>query len=212
MIRLILAGEFRGNASSWYSLLRMFSRTQGHVAIYAGGPSPWTNFTLPHKFVETTTDLDSVFKQSTHCHGGRYVSQWSALYQTYHSFKNEFADTDLVVKARNDLEVFDILTDIETLKYNQQRPLQYLNHNTIYVPEKEFHEDFPFNTENVCNDQIVMGTKPTMDIYFKLPRLYQWNSIFSIGIEEVLRNYLRQQNLELKTFPLRYTKYKEDNI
>jgi hypothetical protein len=195
MIRIILAGEFRGNESSWYSLFRMFSQSQQHVAIYAGSSSSWADFTVPHKFVTTTIDLESIFNQSQHCHRNRYISQWSALYQTYHAFEHEFAETDLIVKARNDLDIFDVFT-------------QNVEENIIYVPEKEFHESKPFDTETVCNDQILIGTKRTMDIYFKLSRQYQWNNACDISVEEVLRQYLRQQNLELKTFPLQYSKNK----
>jgi hypothetical protein len=171
----------------------MFSPLQQHVAIYVGSLMPWKEFMVPHKFVTTTIDSESIFNQSAHCHRDRYISQWSALYQTYHAFQHEFAETDLVVKARNDVNIFDLFT-------------QNVEHNTIYVPEKEFHEKLPFNTETVCNDQIVIGTKNTMDVYFKLSRQYDWNNIYDISIEEVLRNYLRQQNIKLKTFPLFYEK------
>lgn len=191
MIRIILGGQFRGNESSWYSLIRMFSQLQQHVAIYVGSPAPWDTFTVPHQFITTTTDSDSIFRQSQHCHKDRYISQWSALYQTYHRFRHEFADADLVVKARNDLNIFDIFAES-------------VQDGIVYVPEKEFHESKPFDTETVCNDQIVIGTKRTMDTYFNLPRRYEWYNKYDISIEEVLRNYLRQQHLELQTFSLEY--------
>jgi hypothetical protein len=193
MIRIILGGEFRGNETSWYSLLRMFSTTRDHVMIYAGGSIVWEKFMIPHKFVQTSIDQHSIFYRSTHCHKTRYISQWSALYQTYEAFKHEFADTDVVVKARNDLEIYDTVN-------------LTCDDNTLYVPEKEFHMNVPFDIETVCNDQIVIGRKQTMDIYFQLPKRYQWNDIYSISVEEILRSYIRQQHIDVQTFPLMYTK------
>ena len=65
----------------------------------------------------------------------------------------------------------------------------------------------PFNTNTVCNDQIVVGTKKSMSIYFQFPK-----NIFSpqpntMSVEELLREYLRQQNLNLQTFKWTYTKH-----
>ena len=81
-----------------------------------------------------------------------------------------------------------------------------LEDNTIYVPETEFHESTPFGTNTVCNDQIVIGTKKSMDVYFQFPNKISSSQPNTMSVEELLREYLRQQNLNLKTFKWTYTK------
>jgi hypothetical protein len=193
MIRIILAGQLRGNEHTWNSLVNAFRTFTVPISLYVGGERRWDRFTLPHKWVTTTIDNQSIFWHSRHVHRMRYLAQWSALYQTYHAFAHEFAETDIIVKARNDLNITDTCTvDVQE--------------NVIYVPEKEFHETVPFDTEIICNDQIVIGRKHVMDRYFKLSRHYDWASCYDLSIERILRNYLRQQNMQLKTFPFHYSK------
>ena len=195
MIRLILGGQLRGNESTWYSLLQMFSTHNQHIAIYVGSYTAWDAFSLPHKFTTISHINNSIFDSAQHDHKERYISQWSALYHTYHTFQHEFADTDIIVKARNDLHVTD-------------KVIKHIEPNIIYTPEKEFHENKPFDINRVCNDQILIGTKTSMETYFNLPYKFIWDIRADAGIEEILRSYLYQQNIPLVTFPLTYTRVK----
>jgi hypothetical protein len=189
--RLIVAGEFRGNSVGWNSVVNMID---DEVLVYAGGPSPWHDFSIPHRFVHTTIE-HNIFSESTHVHKNRYIQQWSSLRQTYESFSNQFNETDVVIKARNDILVEGKFTD-------------KIEPRTIYVPEIEFHmPNQPFDIDVVCNDQILIGLKPTMDIYFQFSKQYIWNNNQNDGIEAVLRDYLRQQDIRIQTFTLPYKRH-----
>ena len=201
MIRIILAGQWRGNQNSWGSLKSFCDKH--NAEIYTGFPinEAWN---LPFRYNSVRTNLltDTIFNTSTHPHKERYIHQWSALWGAYNFFNNkfEFADDDIVVKLRNDLvyEPFD-LSPIE---------------NTIHVPSKEFHA-LPFPTDLLCNDQIIYGYNSAMKKYFNLPYEFKYEDRNPIaiqrygemlGIEETLRNYLYQQNIDLQTFELNYNK------
>jgi hypothetical protein len=189
--RLIVAGEFRGNSVGWNSVVNMID---DEVLVYAGGPSPWNEFSIPHQFVHTTIE-HNIFSESTHIHKNRYIQQWSSLRQTYESFSNKFNATDTVIKARNDILV-------------EGKFIDKIEPRTIYVPEIEFHmPNQPFDIDVVCNDQILIGLKPTMDIYFQFSKQYIWNNNQNDGIEAVLRDYLRQQDIQIQTFTLPYKRH-----
>lgn len=189
-VHVILAGKFRGNSHGWESLFNLIDADD--IRVYAGSPTPWQDFSIPHKFVSTHLE-ETIFHQSTHIHQQNYISQWSSLRLTYEAFKHEMKETDIVIKARNDLLIDGPFSG-------------HIEPNTIYVPAQEFHMNVPFDIERVCNDQILLGYKPVMDTYFKLSKLYTWDGQYDDGIEAVLRKYLRQQNIQIKTFELNYKK------
>lgn len=193
MIRIIVGGQFRGNHHTWNSLSNMFKNMSEPVMVYAGSLHKWTGFDIPHEFVQTSILSNTIFEQSNHIHKFRYIQQWSALYNTFKHFEHQFDDHDIIVKMRNDIVVSDAFTG-------------EVEENIIYVPEKEFHERSPFDTNVVCNDQIVMGKLNTMKTYFDLPYKFVWEPPMDKSIEEILRLYLRQQRLEMKTFSLGYYK------
>jgi hypothetical protein len=194
MIRAILAGQERGNKESQYWLDRFIRFIDARV--YVGSTKEWKGFELKHDFIQTDEVLNNtIFEQSEHDHKDRYIKQWSALYQTYNTIKDTFDNDDIIIKIRNDLHIFTVALEMPEVKEGE-----------IWVPEKEFHMNEPFNKDIVCNDQIVMGTKSAMDIYFNLPYEYEWLTQKNACIEEILRMYLHQKGLELKTFKLNYTK------
>ena len=206
-VRIILAGQYRGDYESWYSLKRF--KKKHNAKVYVGSHVDWV---LPFEFeyVEVRPFLkDTIFRHSTHPDGEKYIYQWSPLYQTYKHFCHLFDEQDVIVKLRNDL-VFPIF-DIEAEK------------NTIHVPHKEWHADKPFPTDSLCNDQMLYGFKSVMNKYFNLPYDYSWNypkprrmksimvgwsasRLRMVGMEEILRLYLYQQDIVLKTFELFYDK------
>lgn len=217
MIRIILAGQFRGNALSFNSLKLL--KEHHNAIVYVGSPEI-EKWKLPFDFKSTKTHKleDTIFNDSLHIHKERYISQWSSLYSTYNKFKDEFLDDDIIIKLRNDFmfDVFDVKAE----------------ENTIYTPEKEYHCDAPFDKDFLCNDQILYGYKNTMEKYFNLPYRFNYKSPFNngcsrswkwctnitrpnitktrgdidFGIEEMIRSYLYQQNIKLETFKLLYDK------
>ena len=188
----ILGGQERGNEESHRSIHEFIELFNGKV--YVGSPHRWDRFEVEHLWIETKPLIyNSIFDASEHDHFMNYKYQWSALYQAYESIKNKIEVNDIVIKLRN-----DIVISLDGFEIHE------MNDGEIWVPEKEFHEDNPFDTSVVCNDQIVMGRKPAMDIYFNLPYGYDWMTPKNASIEEILRMYLLQNDLELKTFKLDY--------
>lgn len=201
MIRIVLAGEWRGSKKAHQSL-KNFKDYYG-AKVYVSSHQKWElpfqfNFHKGNPFL-----IDTIFNHSKHRDKERYIYQWSGLYNCWNAFNKKWNDTDIVIKLRNDL-VF---------------PIFHLNPqpNTISVPFKEFHAS-PFNTKIMCNDQIIYGYKTVMDKYFQLPLTFQWpiekmgNSFYSKGIESILRQHLYNENLNLETFYLIYSKsLKSDN-
>ena len=199
MVRIILGGEFRGNSETWQNI-KNFS--EHHKAkIYIGNLNNW-DWDLESEYTKTNILSDTKLNNSTHPHKDNYIAQWSHLYGCYNHFKNNFSDDDIIVKLRNDL-VFPIF---------ELNPKE----NTIHTPNEEGHGivTSPYDSNIICNDQIVYGYKKIMDFYFELPyklklpfdringALQRYGNL--ISIEEILRNYLYQQNINLKTFPLKY--------
>lgn len=192
MVFAILGGQERGTAESRYSLKQFIDTLKADV--YVGSPNKWNSFEIEHEWIQTNPLIyNSIFDVSEHDHFMNYKYQWSALYQTYESVKTKIEANDIVIKLRN-----DIVISLEGFEMPE------MNDYEIWVPEKEFHEDKPFDTTTVCNDQIVMGKKSAMDVYFNLPYRYDWMTPKNAGIEEILRMYLLQNDLELRTFKLDY--------
>lgn len=191
MIRVIIAGQFRGNQHTWNSLSNMFVNMSEPITVYAGSPNVWVGFDIPHEFIQTSVIPNTIFEESQHDHKFRYIEQWSALYTTFKHFESQFSEQDTIVKMRNDIFVSNAFEGT-------------VEENAIYVPEKEFHESTPFDINTVCNDQIVMGKLEAMRKYFDLPYKFIWEPPMDKSIEQILRLYLRQQQLEMKTFSLSY--------
>jgi len=189
---VIFAGQERGNTESYESLNKFIEFINGKV--YIGSPNEWNGFNVKHEYIQTKPLLyNTIFEESRHDHFMNYKHQWSALYQTYQAIKDTIEANEIIVKLRN-----DIIIGLDGFE------LPEMNDGEIWVPEKEFHEDKPFDTSVVCNDQIVMGTKSAMNIYFDLPFKYDWMTPKDSSIETILRMYLLQNDLELKTFKLNY--------
>jgi hypothetical protein len=199
MVHIILAGEQRGNFKTWQNVK---SFAEYHKAkIYVGSINKW-DWDIDSEYVETKLLQDTMLNISEHPHRENYIIQWSSLYQCYNHFKHTFADNDIVVKLRNDLvfPVFDL----------------YPKENTILTPSEAGHGITPsvYDSRILCNDQILYGYKNVMDLYFDLP--YKINLPFQringalqnygelVGIEEMLRHYLYQKNINLETFSLNY--------
>ncbi len=193
---IILAGKLRGNQDNWETLDAFKYNNNASLFIGSYEPNEWEAFPIPNNIIQTYYISDT-FYNCFHQDVERYRHQWSSLFLAWEHFKNKIDKNEVIVKLRND---FMLYGDLE-LDFNS------LEDNTIYVPEKEFHESKPFDTNTVCNDQIVVGTKKSMSIYFQFPK-----NIFSpqpntMSVEELLREYLRQQNLNLQTFKWTYTKH-----
>jgi len=193
---IILAGKLRGNQDNWETLDAFKYNNNASLFIGSYEPNEWEAFPIPNNIIQTYYISDT-FHNCFHQDVERYRHQWSSLFLAWEHFKNKIDENEVIVKLRND---FMLYGDLE-LDFNS------LEDNTIYVPEKEFHEPKPFDTNTVCNDQIVVGTKKSMSIYFQFPK-----NIFSpqpntMSVEELLREYLRQQNLNLQTFKWTYTKH-----
>ena len=193
---IILAGKLRGNQDNWETLDAFKYNNNASLFIGSYEPNEWEAFPIPNNIIQTYYISDT-FHNCFHQDVERYRHQWSSLFLAWEHFKNKIDENEVIVKLRND---FMLYGDLE-LDFNS------LENNTIYVPEKEFHEPKPFDTNTVCNDQIVVGTKKSMSIYFQFPK-----NIFSpqpntMSVEELLREYLRQQNLNLQTFKWTYTKH-----
>ena len=202
MVRIILAGKFRGTVKSWESLKKFAD--YHNAKIYIGFPETeqWNLPFFTHG-VRTKKLNDTIFENSVHPHRDRYIQQWSALYETYSYFANKFnfADNDIIVKLRNDLFYAPFVLS----------PLP----NTIHTPSKEFHQFDKFPPTLLCNDQILYGYNSVMKKYFNLPYEFKYGERNpeaiskygeQLGIEETLRNYLYQKNINLKTFELNYKK------
>ncbi len=202
MIRVILGGLWRGTPESWNSL-KVFC-AHHNAEVYTSFPES-EHWGLPFRFNSTNTTIleGTVFEQTTHPHKQRYIEQWSSLWNAYNFFNDKFgfADDDIIVKLRNDLvyEPFEL----------EAKP------NTIHVPDKGWHEPIPFNSEILCNDQILYGYNNVMKTYFNLPYEYKWGWRHEqaglrygseISIEEMIRTHLYQNNINLQTFKLNYNK------
>jgi hypothetical protein len=192
---IILAGELRGNQDNWETLDAFKYNNNASLFIGSYAPSEWEAFPIPHQITQTHY-ISDIFSNCFHQDVERYKHQYSNLFLTWEYFKNEVDENEIIVKLRND---FTLYGDLE-LDFNS------LENDTIYVPEKEFHELTPFDTNTVCNDQIVIGIKKSMDIYFQFPKNVSSQSN-TMSVEELLREYLRQQNLNLQTFKWTYTKH-----
>jgi len=192
---IILAGELRGNQDNWETLDAF--KYNNNASLFVGSYSikEWEAFPIPHQITQTYY-IPDIFSNCLHQDVERYKHQYSNLFLTWEYFKNKIDENEIIVKLRNDFTLYE---DLE-LDFN------LLKNNTIYVPEKEFHELIPFNTNISCNDQIVVGTKKSMDIYFQFPKNVSSQSN-TMSVEELLREYLRQQNLNLQTFKWTYTKH-----
>lgn len=208
---LILAGPFRGGEVAWNSLIHAFSTRFNQINFYIGSDEEWDSFTIQHTFInlneDVSDDLKMVWEKCTHKHKERYFFQWSNLHRTFSAIKDNISEDDIVIKARNDIKITSVLPSIN------------FKNNTIYVPDKEMHSPGKFNTSKLCNDQILIGKLSVMNKYFDLPLKYIWNKnsnvnrtkdYYSYSIEEILRNYLYQQNIDLETFELKYTRYNTD--
>jgi hypothetical protein len=192
---IILAGELRGNQDNWETLEAFRYNNNASLFIGSYTPNEWEVFPLHNQIIQTYY-LSDLFHNCLHQDVERYKHQYSSLFLTWEYFKNVIDENEIIVKLRND---FTLYGDLE-LDFN------ILEDNTIYVPEIEFHESNPFDTNTVCNDQIVIGTKKSMDIYFQFPNKISSPQPNTMSVEELLREYLRQQNLNLKTFKWTYTK------
>lgn len=192
---IILAGELRGNQDNWETLDAFRHNNNASLFIGSYTPSEWEVFPLSNQIIQTHY-LSDLFYNCLHQDVERYKHQYSNLFLTWEHFKNIIGENEIIVKLRNDFTLYgDLELDFNTLE-----------DNTIYVPETEFHESTPFDTNTVCNDQIVIGTKKSMDVYFQFPNKISSSQPNTMSIEELLREYLRQQNLNLKTFKWTYTK------
>jgi hypothetical protein len=193
---IILAGKLRGNQDNWETLDAFKYNNNASLFIGSYEPNEWEAFPIPNSITQTYYVSDT-FHNCFHQDVERYRHQWSSLFLAWEHFKNKIDENEVIVKLRND---FMLYGDLE-LDFN------LLEDNTIYVPEKEFHEPTPFDTNAVCNDQIVIGTKKSMDIYFQFPKNISSTQPNAMSVEELLREYLRQQNLNLQTFKWTYTKH-----
>ena len=192
---IILAGELRGNQDNWETLEAFRYNNNASLFIGSYTPNEWEVFPLHNQIIQTYY-LSDLFHNCLHQDVERYKHQYSSLFLTWEYFKNVIDENEIIVKLRNDFTLYgDLELDFDTLE-----------DNTIYVPEIEFHESNPFDTNTVCNDQIVIGTKKSMDIYFQFPNKISSPQPNTMSVEELLREYLRQQNLNLKTFKWTYTK------
>jgi hypothetical protein len=192
---IILAGELRGNQDNWETLNAFKYNNNASLFIGSYTPNDWEAFPLSNQIIQTYC-LPDLFLNCFHQDVERYKHQYSSLFLTWEYFKNNIDENEIIVKLRND---FTLYGDLEL-------DFTALVDNIIYTPEKEFHEPEPFDINTVCNDQIIIGTKKTMDIYFQFPKNILSIQPNTMSVEELLREYLRQQNLNLQTFKWTYTK------
>lgn len=196
MIRIILAGQYRGNEKSFGCIQHLICLL--NAKIYVGSSEKW-DVPFEHEWIHTPKL--SILSNSTHKDNYKYVEQWSGLYGCWRGFRDQFGEEDTIIKFRNDI----IFNELE---------LPVIDYKMIYVPSIEgVHMSVKFDDKAVCNDQVVCGKKEIMDTYFNFPFKYDFNQnclppYYSfgnhMGIEALLRNYLYQQNIELKTFEFTY--------
>jgi hypothetical protein len=199
MVRVILAGQQRGTYETWQNVKKF---AEHHNAkIYIGSTHEW-GWGIDSEFIQTKILTDTMLNNSNHPHKENYISQWSSLYECYNHFKHTFSDDDVIVKLRNDMA-------FSTFDLNPRE-------NTILTPIEAGHGITPsyYDSRILCNDQILYGYKNVMNLYFELPyrinlpfeRIPGANELYGelIGMEEMLRHYLYQSNINLETFILNY--------
>lgn len=199
MVRIVLGGQWRGTDATWNSLkeFKEYHKAEVYVASHEEWKLPFDfNYHRGEAFL-----MDTIFRQSTNSHRERYNYQWTGLYNCWNKFNKDWNIDDIVVRLRVDL-VFPIF---------ELNPKP----NTFHVPAKEWHAP-PFPAHLICNDQLSYGYKDVMDKYFQLPYTFNWNyprqkdavnmhsGIYSI--EEMTRNHLYDNNINLETFDLIYDK------
>jgi hypothetical protein len=200
MVRIVLGGEWRGSEEAHQSLKAF--KEYHNAEVYVSSHEEW-NLPFPFHFHKGERFLtDTIFNQTNNAHKERYIYQWSGLYSCWNAFNRDWENDDIVVRLRNDL-VFPIF---------QLNP----HPNTFHTPAKEWHAPIPFPSHLICNDQLSYGYKDTMDKYFQLPYTFNWDYPRQLevinrygpvyGIEEMNRNHLYNNNIELKTFDLIYDK------
>ena len=198
-VRIVLAGQWRGNDGTW-NCIKEF-KNYHNAEVYVASHERW-NLPFEYNFAESPEIIKNTkFDLHNHPHTHRYLLQLSGLYNCWNAWNSEWNTGDIIVKLRNDLEfpIFEL------------NPIP----NTFHVPAKEFHAE-PFPQNILCNDQIGYGYKDVMDTYFSLPYTFDWDyprkkeGIEFLGgsynIEEILRNHLYANNIDLKTFDIIYNK------
>jgi len=228
VVRILFSGLMRGNADNWCTLKTQID--EYNAEIYVGSQSieewrPFFKYLNKEHLFETNTCTtkildDTNISQSTHHITKNTIIQWSNLYLTYKHFEDRFADSDIVIKLRNDWYIDGII------------PLDNIENSIIYVPSTETHAPSGFDENIMMNDQIVLGRNNAMKIYYNYPYKFSYsdeartipnphpktshgtNSVCngsvvhpfhtSCGIEIVLRNYIRNEGLGLRKFELKY--------
>ena len=194
--RVILGGLLRGNTHNWSKLQELFSLLSAEV--YVSSYTKWENTPFEYHYTQTKPFLNpTCFSQNHHNDSIRYKEQWESLYTCYFTFSPSFTEDDIIFKLRNDIcleSSLDILSELQ------------IKDNCIYTPDTEFHMNCPFDTNIVCNDQFYIFKKSVADKIFSLPYNYIFDSNKNLGIEAILRKYISQQNITLKTFEFKYSR------
>lgn len=204
-VAILLGGELRGNDETWQCIKKLSEHL--NAKIYVSSDEKWKDMPFEFSWIKTSEPQKNIFsKESWYLHNDkeRYYHQWRHLNSCYNFVKNDLTNDDIIIKIRNDL-VFDIFDVYNIL-------------NFVVCPEKEFHSGRNFDKNSVCNDQILFMNKQVADIYFNL--MYGKNfdpekninhvkgniKLKNIGIESVIREHLRNNNIDIKTFKLNYYK------
>lgn len=220
-VRILFAGLARGTWENWETLKRTIDKYDAEI--YAGSQEIelWRPFfkelgkenLFETNTCQTHTLTDTVINESTHHVKKQTILQWSNLYLTYKHFEDRFEEDDIIIKLRNDWYLEETL------------PLDSIEFGNLYVPARETHSQFDFDPNILMNDQIVLGRKGAMKVYFEYPYRFRYpkesyeipsphhgvcNGLVShpmhtsCGIEILLREYIRKENIGLKTFRLNY--------
>ena len=209
-VAILLGGLFRGNDKTWQCIKKLSEYL--NAKIYVSSDEKWENMPFKFSWVKTSVPqkeaLGNIFsKESCYLHEDKekYYHQWRHLNSCYNFLKNDLTNDDIVIKLRNDL-IFDIF-DVYNIP------------NSVVCPEKEFHSWWNFDKNWGCNDQILFMNKQVANIYFNLIYCKNLDSEKIIntcigklklkqgGIESIIREYLRDNNIDIKTFKLNYYNY-----
>ena len=204
-VAILLGGLLRGNDRTWQCIKKLSEHL--NAKIYVSSDERWENMPFKFSWIETPVPQKNIFSEESwylNRHKKADYHQWRHLNSCYNFIKNDLTNDDIIIKLRNDL-VFDIF-DV----YNVP--------NSVVCPEKEFHNSQNFDKNSVCNDQILFMNKEVANVYFNL--IYDKNfdpekiinhpmgpiELRNVGIESVIREHLRNNNIDIKTFKLNYYK------
>jgi hypothetical protein len=140
------------------------------------------------------TYKDSIFAEGPLEYSVGYFHQYNNLYWAHRNAIAFGIPFDNVLKTRLDfLYTSDFPTELSD------------DPSAIHIPAIEFHQTDPFDPDLICNDQLLFGNARFMKTYFGMvyDREFPLGSFQhgpNLGIERILREYLRFRNVPINPF------------